>query len=112
MTVGSDWPLSGATVTLKSTPASAELLTEPVVEPSCFELTVTSVRRPTTAEGLTTNTLPLPLDVLIPAFAFPMQGAVCLVHVGVLLGLRVQFTSLCIRPVLMTLYTMSYTLLV
>jgi len=31
----------------------------------CFELTVTSVRRPMTAEGLTTNTLPFPVDVFI-----------------------------------------------
>jgi hypothetical protein len=49
------------TVTLKSTPANAELV---AVVP-CFELTVTSVRSPITADGLTTNTLPVPLLVLI-----------------------------------------------
>src|SRR5207244_1890177 len=54
------WPLNGVTVTWKSTPACEEVEAE-----ACFELMVAFVRRPTTADGLTTNTLPLPLDVLI-----------------------------------------------
>src|SRR6266853_4023031 len=66
-------PFAPVTVTLKSTPASAELLTAPVLLPDCFELTVTSVSRPITAEGLTTKMLPAPLDVLIPATACPLQ---------------------------------------
>ena len=69
---GAAWPLSGVTVTLKSTPASAELLEMPV-ELWFLELIVTSVRRPMTAEGRITNTLPLPLLVFRPAFALPMQ---------------------------------------
>jgi hypothetical protein len=39
-----------------------------------FFPTVTSVRRPITAEGLTTNTLPLPLLVLIPAERLPAHA--------------------------------------
>jgi hypothetical protein len=54
------------TVTRKSIPASAELFT---LLPDCLELTVTSVRRPITAEGRMSNTLPLPLLVFIPAEA-------------------------------------------
>src|SRR5437867_1003526 len=81
MTLGAAWPEFGETVTLKFTPASAELLTPPRADPACFELTVTSVRRPITAEGLTTNTLPLPLDVLIPAARCPTQVPVVGVHV-------------------------------
>jgi hypothetical protein len=57
-------------VTEKSTPANAELLA--VV---CFELTVTSVRRPITADGLTTNTLPFPLFVFIATLVLPMHDA-------------------------------------
>jgi hypothetical protein len=52
-----------------------------VLLPLCFELTVTSVRRPITAEGLITNTLPLPLEVLIPATATPAHCPDCGVHV-------------------------------
>src|SRR5262249_18781354 len=68
MTSGVPGPV---TDTEKFTPARAELLTAPLPLPDCFELTVTSVRRPMTAEGLTTNTLPFPLEVLIPATAMP-----------------------------------------
>jgi hypothetical protein len=57
-------------LTEKSTPAKAELLA--VV---CFELMVTSVSRPMTAEGLTTKTLPFPLFVLIATLALPMHDA-------------------------------------
>src|SRR5215472_17563037 len=77
------------TLTVKSTPASAELLTPPTVLPFCCEFTVTSVRRPTTAEGLTTNTLPLPLLVLIPATALPMHSPLWGVHELVPAGFRV-----------------------
>ena len=106
--MGACWPLCGATVTLKSTPASAELLTEPVAELTCFELTVTSVRRPTTAEGLTTNTLPLPLDVLIPAIAFPMQVPVCPVHVLLPPASIVQSTWHCTPPVMLPLLSSTH----
>src|SRR5437879_12881825 len=54
---------AGLIETLKSTPASAELVPMSVVLLFCR---LTSVRRPTTAEGRKTNTLPLPLFVLIP----------------------------------------------
>src|SRR5450759_4895550 len=74
-------PLGPLTVTLKSTPASAELLTAPVLLPACFELTVTSVSRPITAEGLMTKMLPAPLDVLIPATACPLQVPLAAVQV-------------------------------
>ena len=70
MTVGTGWPLLGRTDTAKSTPASAELV--PVLLVLFFD-TVTSVKRPTTAEGLITNTLPLPLLVFIPVVTLPMQ---------------------------------------
>jgi len=68
--VGFGWPLFGRTDTAKSTPASAELV--PVVLVLFFD-TVTSVKRPTTAEGLITNTFPLPLLVFIPVVTLPMQ---------------------------------------
>jgi hypothetical protein len=57
-------------LTEKSTPAKAEL--DAVV---CFELTVTSVSRPITAEGRTKNTLPFPLLVLIATSVLPMHEA-------------------------------------
>ena len=60
LTVGAGCPLRGVTVTWKSTPAWAE-----VMAAACFELMVTFVRRPTTAEGVTTKTFPLPLDVFM-----------------------------------------------
>src|SRR5260370_2972121 len=81
MTVGLGWPLCGTAVTVKSGPDRAELLTAPVVAPFWFELRLTSVRRPMTAEGLTTNTLPAPLDVLIPATACPPHVPEAGVHV-------------------------------
>ena len=56
-------------VTEKSTPANAELVAGWV----CFELAVTSVRSPMTAEGLTTNTFPVPLEVFIVTLVLPMQ---------------------------------------
>lgn len=64
--LGPDW-----TVTAKSTPANAEL-----VEVVCFELMVASVRRPMTAEGLTSNTLPFPLLVLIATSVCPTHDEV------------------------------------
>src|SRR5437660_561576 len=57
-------------VTAKSTPANAEL-----VAVVCFELMVTSVNKPMTAEGLTSNTLPLPLLVFIATSVWPTHEA-------------------------------------
>ena len=59
-----------AMVTAKSTPANAEL-----VAVVCFELMVTSVNKPMTAEGLTSNTLPLPLFVFIATSVWPTHDA-------------------------------------
>src|ERR1043165_2613206 len=64
MMLGWAWPDSGVPTTLKSTPASAELV--PMLMVLLFD-TLTLVSRPTTAEGLMRNTLPLPLLVFIPA---------------------------------------------
>src|SRR5216684_133379 len=64
-------PLGSVAFTSKSTPAYAELVPTLMVE---FFCTVTSVRRPITAEGSTTNTFPLPLLVLIPALRVPAQS--------------------------------------
>jgi hypothetical protein len=72
-------------VTLKLTPASAELLV--VV---CLELSVTSVSNPITAEGRTTKTLPEPLLVLMPATAVPMHCPEDVVQELVPSGLSVQ----------------------
>jgi hypothetical protein len=99
--LGLPCPLSGVTVTQKFAPARAELLTAPVLLPDCFELTLTSVRRPTTAEGRTTNTLPLPLDVLIPAMAFPMQIPVDWVHVLLPLASTLQLIWQVCPPVML-----------
>src|SRR5215510_11445762 len=49
---------AGLTATLKSTPASAELVP---MDPALLLLRLTSVRRPITADGRMTNTLPFPL---------------------------------------------------
>jgi hypothetical protein len=108
MTVGEAWPDCGITVTWKFAPASAELLTAPVLLPFWFELTVTSVRRPITAEGLTTNTLPLPLEVLIPAMALPMHGWLVVLHVLVPSGLSVQLYSHCIPPLMLPLESITH----
>src|ERR1019366_4790238 len=90
---GTTVPFGPVTVTLKSTPASAELLAT-----VCFELTVTSVSRPITAEGLMTKMLPAPLDVLIPATACPLQVPLGVLHVLVPSGLRVQLSWHCSVP--------------
>src|SRR5215468_4563104 len=58
------WAGLGLTSMLKSTPASAEPM--PAVAVVFLELRLTSVRRPITADGRMTNTLPLPLLVLMP----------------------------------------------
>jgi hypothetical protein len=73
------------TLTLKFTPANAELLAT-----NCFELSETSVRRPITAEGLTTKTLPLPLFVFIATTALPAHWPDAGVHEVVPSGLSVQ----------------------
>src|SRR5215470_15130478 len=65
------WAGAGLTVMLKSTPASAELL--PAEAEVFLLLRLTSVRRPTTADGRMTNTLPLPLLVLMPTPNPPMH---------------------------------------
>src|SRR2546426_11818113 len=54
-----------------STPANAELV--PMLTELFFP-TLTSVRRPMTAEGLMTKALPLPLLVFIPALRVPMHN--------------------------------------
>src|SRR5215831_506200 len=59
--------------TEKSTPAIAELVPTEIV---AFFCRLTSVRRPITAEGLTTNTLPLPLFVLMALLRLPTQPPV------------------------------------
>src|SRR5215510_389289 len=84
------WAGAGLTATLKSTPASAELVPIEVV---LFLVRLTSVRRPTTADGRMTNTLPLPLLVLMPTpnppthTSFPWPSPV---HATVPSGWRVQ----------------------
>src|SRR5262245_34294943 len=68
MTLAWGWLDSDLTSTLKSTPASAELVPMLTV---LFFPTETSVRSPITAEGLIRKTLPLPLLVFIPALRKP-----------------------------------------
>src|SRR5215468_1607972 len=67
---GSGAPDGGVTWTSRSTPAKAELVPTLMVLLFC---TVTFVSRPITAEGLMTNTLPLPLLVFMPALMVPPQ---------------------------------------
>src|SRR5260370_13893440 len=100
MTVGVPGPV---TDTEKFTPASAELLWM-----SCFEFRVTSVRRPMTAEGLITNTLPLPLDVLMPATALPMHWPVCAVQLLVPSGFNVHCWTHDNPPVIVPLLSMVH----
>src|SRR5262249_22619330 len=70
VTHGAGAPDGGVTCTSKSTPAKAELVPTLMVLLFC---TVTFVSRPITAEGLMTNTLPLPLLVFMPALMVPPQ---------------------------------------
>lgn len=74
--VGLAPPPTGVTATDTSTPASAELDPMNVLVPAalCLPPMVASVRRPITAEGLMTNTFPLPPDVFIPAEKPPMHA--------------------------------------
>src|SRR5215813_4767337 len=91
---------AGLTATLKSTPASAELV--PAEEVVFLEERVTSVRRPITADGRMTNTLPLPLLVLMPTlnppthkpgpWPSPVQS------IAPVVVLRVQFWWHCCPP--------------
>src|SRR5262245_55283242 len=67
------WPLMPVATTLKSTPANAQLV--PPGSVACF-CSLTSVRRPITAEGRTTNTLPLPLFVFIALLRLPTHPPV------------------------------------
>src|SRR5437773_11763451 len=62
------WAGAGLTSTLKSTPASAELVP---TEARLVLVRLTSVRRPITADGRMTNTLPAPLLVLMPTLNPP-----------------------------------------
>jgi len=73
VTQGVGWPPIPLAVTEKSTPAYAELVPTSIV---LFFCRLTSVRRPTTAEGLTTNTLPKPLLVFMAAPRVPEQPPV------------------------------------
>src|SRR5262245_46384698 len=94
------------TSTLKSTPASAEAELIPVVELKFLLLRVTSVRRPITADGRMTNTLPAPLLVLMPAFRLPMHKPLPVSPVHVIAPVvvsRVQLLSQGCPPVMLPL---------
>src|SRR5215467_2573822 len=94
---------AGLTSTLKSTPASAELVP---MSATLFLARLTSVRRPTTADGRMTNTLPLPLLVLMPAAKPPAHKLLPLPsprHAIVPSGLRVQFCWQICPPVMLPL---------
>src|SRR5262245_6715390 len=94
---------AGLTSTLKSTPASAA----PVpMEMVLFLTRLTSVRRPTTADGRMTNTLPLPLLVLMPAAKPPTHKPLpgpSPTHEIEPSGLSVQFRSQICPPVMLPL---------
>src|SRR5215831_19831931 len=94
---------AGLTSTLKSTPASAELVPMDVV---LFLTRLTSVRRPITADGRMTNTLPLPLLVLMPTPNPPTHKLLpwpAPVHATVPSGWRVQLFSQICPPVMLPL---------
>src|SRR5215472_8669559 len=98
------WAGAGLTVMLKSTPASAELL--PAEAEVFLELRLTSVRRPITADGRMTNTLPLPLLVLMPTPNPPTHKLLpwpAPVHATVPSGWRVQLFSQICPPVMLPL---------
>src|SRR5579864_7799922 len=86
---------------LKSTPASAELVPTLTVLLFCR---LTSVKRPTTAEGRMSNTLPAPLLVLIPTANPPAHKLLpwpSPVHVITpVLGSAVQFSWQVCPPVI------------
>src|SRR5215510_3418428 len=91
---------AGFTSTLKSTPASAELVP---MDPVLFLVRLTSVRRPITADGRMTNTLPLPLLVLMPAARLPTHKPLpwpSPEHATVPSGWRVQLLSQICPPVM------------
>src|SRR5215470_4768014 len=97
------WAGLGLTSTLKSTPASAEL--EPM-EVALFLARLTSVRRPITADGRMTNTLPVPLLVLMPAARLPTHRPLpwpSPVHVTVPSAWRVQLFSQICPPLMLPL---------
>src|ERR1043166_6452671 len=81
------WAGAGLTSTLKSTPASAELVP---TEARLVLVRLTSVRRPITADGRMTNTLPAPLLVLMPTLNPPTHVPSTPVHATVPSGWRVQ----------------------
>src|SRR5262252_2417638 len=98
------WAGAGLTATLKSTPASAELV--PAEAVMFLLLRLTSVRRPTTADGRMTNTLPLPLLVLIPAAMLPTHKSLPLPfpeHTTLPVESRVQLFSQICPPVMLPL---------
>src|SRR5262249_1759097 len=102
------WAGAGLTVTLKSTPASAELV--PAEEEVFLELRLTSVRRPITADGRMTNTLPLPLLVLMPTPNPPTHKPLpwpSPVHWTVPSGWRVQFSWQICPPVMLPLASIT-----
>src|SRR5215467_13624105 len=95
------WAGAGLTSTLKSTPASAELVPTEVV---LVLARLTSVRRPITADGRMTNTLPLPLLVLMPTLNPPTHRSLpwpLPVHATVPSGWRVQFSWQICPPVML-----------
>src|SRR5262245_1287135 len=97
------WAGAGLTATLKSTPASAELVpTEAVL----FLVRLTSVKRPITADGRMTNTLPLPLLVLMPTPNPPTHKPLPCpspVHATVPSGWRVHVSWQVCPPVMLPL---------
>src|SRR5215813_5279426 len=95
---------AGLTATLKSTPASAELVPTEVVT---FLKRLTSVRRPITADGRMTNTLPLPLLVLMPTpnppTHKPLPWPLPVQSIAPVVGLRAQLSWQICPPVMLPL---------
>src|SRR5215469_8437220 len=92
------WPFMPVATTLKSTPANAELVP---TESVAFFCRLTSVRRPITAEGRTTNTLPLPLFVFIALLRLPTHPPVHTpaLHVVPPVIVPLEFNTQCVVPV-------------
>ena len=89
---------AGLTSTLKFTPASAELVP---VKGVVLVVRLTSVRRPITADGRMTNTLPLPLLVLMPTLNPPTHKSLPWpVHATVPSGWRAQLLSQSCPPMI------------
>src|SRR5947209_11984572 len=89
---------AGLTSTLKFTPARAELVP---VKGVVLVVRLTSVRRPITADGRMTNTLPLPLLVLMPTLNPPTHKSLPWpVHATVPSGWRAQLLSQSCPPMI------------